>query len=65
MKRTTKWEPIIMAGIGAGVAALDPSQAPITMAILCLKAFGGAAVGAYFGNHLSSRKAAKSSVAKG
>lgn len=61
----TRWEPIVMAGLGAGVAALDPSQAPNVMIILCVKGFVGAAVGAYFGNHLSSRKAAKGSVAEG
>lgn len=60
----TKWEPIVMAGIGAGVAALDPTQPPLMLAILCLKAFGGAAVGAYFGNHLSTRKEAKNGAAK-
>lgn len=52
----TDWEPIIMAGLGAAVIQIDPSFSVQTMVILAVKAFVGAAVGAYFGNHLSKRK---------
>ena len=48
-----------MAGIGAAVAQLDPSLDMRTMIILVIKAFIGAAVGAYFGNHLSKRRQKK------
>ena len=51
-----RWEPILMAGLGAAVAQLDPSLDMRTMTILVIKAFIGAAVGAYFGNHLSTRR---------
>jgi len=52
MASINRWEPIIMAGLGAAVAQLDPSLDAKTMLILCIKAFVGAAVGAYFGNHM-------------
>jgi len=52
----TNWEPILMAGLGAAAAQIDLGLAPASMLILCLKAFIGAAVGAYFGNHVASRK---------
>lgn len=61
----TKWEPIVMAGLGAAVAQLDPTQAPSVVLILCLKAGIGAAVGAYFGNHLSTRGKAANGAKKG
>jgi len=60
-KLANKWEPIIMAGLGAAVAQIDPSLDARTMILLVIKGFVGAAVGAYMGNHLSSRKEKKKS----
>ena len=50
------WEPVVMAGIGAAAAQIDPSLDLYVLILLCLRAFVGAAVGAYFGNHLSARR---------
>ena len=54
-----RWEPIIMAGIGAAVIQIDPSLDTRTMLIYAIKAFIGAVVGAYFGNHMSSYRQKK------
>ena len=59
MASINRWEPIVMAGLGAAVAQLDPSLDVRTMAILVIRAFVGAAVGAYFGNHLSTHRQKK------
>jgi len=50
------WTSIIMAGLGAGVAQIDPSLDTRTMVLLALKAFVGAACGAYFGNHVNQTR---------
>ena len=55
----TDWEPILMAGLGAAAAQLDPALDPRTLVVLVARAFIGAAVGAYFGNHLHQRRARK------
>ena len=55
----TDWEPILMAGLGAAAAQLDPALDLRTLAIIIVRAFIGAAVGAYMGNHLSRRRARK------
>ena len=49
------WIPVLMAGLGAAVAQLDPSLPVGTMLVYVVKGGIGAAVGAYFGNHASTK----------
>lgn len=47
----TNWEPILMAGLGAAAFQIDPNLPLAVLTANILRAFIGAAVGAYFGNH--------------
>jgi len=59
-----RWEPIVMAGLGAAAAAIDPSLPMDLLVLAVVKAGIGAAVGAYFGNHVSARREKKSATKK-
>lgn len=54
--KLNSWVPVIMAGLGAMAAQLDPALDARTLAIVMVKGFIGGAVGAYFGNHVSRRR---------
>lgn len=43
-----------MAGLGSAVIMIDPTLPAYSMSLLVAKAFIGGAVGAYFGNHVST-----------
>lgn len=60
----TRWEPVIMAGLGSMAAMIDPTLPLVNLCFLMVKAFIGGAVGAYFGNHVSNRKKAAAGVKK-
>lgn len=56
----SRWEPIVMAGLGAAAAQIDPNlKDPLVFGLNMAKAFVGAAVGAYFGNHISEKREKK------
>ncbi len=52
----TSWTPIVMAGLGAAAMAIDPELPYGRLLLAVLKAFVGAAAGAYFGNHIHERR---------
>ena len=54
------WISCVMAGLAAATIQIDTSIALNVMTVLVAKGFIGGFTGAYFGNHISSRRMKKS-----